>query len=696
MASFAGRRRFIYQAAAFSGVLCLLLATAEAIQAATPTNGGAGYSHEIQMRIDDASRDPTAAASAVTVIVETDPGATISTLIGAQGGKLRYRWGRLHEVSIPAGKLSSLIRAIPEAALVRLPYPHEPAVVTGQGVALTGAADMQALGQAGAGVTIGVIDLQFSNYTNSQASGDLPSSLVITDYTGSGTGGGTHGTNVAEIVYEMAPGAALRLAKIGSETQLSRAVDDMIAAGADVIVHSVAWFNAAFYDGTGSLCDITSRAEAAGVQWVNAAGNYRNAHYLGTFTDANGDLRHEFAANQNYNTISLTAGSALSLYLNWEAYPTTTVDYDLYLYNGNPDSGGTVVASSVNKQSGKGGAWYPYPDEAISSYVPAATGTYYIVVRKVSSSTASRRFSLFSIGPALGVKTVASSITQPADCSSALSVGATNLSDVPEGFSSEGPTTDGRAKPEVSGPDGVQTSQTTTFYGTSASAPHVGGGAALLRAQNPGMTTAQIRWLLTSTAKDVNTAGFDSRTGYGRISLDADGDGYNHDTDNCPLNANANQLNTDGDGLGNVCDADDDNDGLSDAFESTIGTNPLASDTDSDGLGDYVEVGYDGNYGGYVPGLDLNPLSWDSDADGFSDASDPIPLTYNYSDGDVAPLGAPNSVIDAADYMILQRIALGEVQATVQQLAHGDLYPPGAPDGVIDMSDLIILLGRVQ
>lgn len=670
---------------------CLLPAMSGAFAAP-----GARHSHEVQQHVERAGHESMFATTPVTVIVEVDPDASISTLVGSQGGKLRYRSDRLHEVSIPAGKLFFLIRALPETALVRMPYPHEPTSVIGQGVALSGAGDMQALGQAGAGMTIGVIDLQFSNYTNSQTSGDLPSSLVITDYTGTGTGGGTHGTNVAEIVHEMVPGALLRLAKIGSETQLSQAVDNMIAAGTDVIVHSVAWFNAAFYDGTGSLCDIVSRAETAGIQWVNAAGNYRTAHYLGTFTDANGDLRHEFAANQNYNTISLTAGSAVSVYMNWDSYPTTTVDYDLYLYNGNPDSGGSVVASSTNKQSGKGGAWYPYPDEAISNYVPATTGPYYIVVRKVSSSTANRRLSLFSTGPALGVKTTSSSITQPADCSSALAVGATNLSDIPEGFSSEGPTTDGRNKPEVSGPDGVKTSLTTAFYGTSASAPHVGAAVALLRAENSGLSLPQIRWLLTSTTKDVHTAGYDFRTGSGRISLDADGDGYNHDADNCRLNSNSDQLDTDGDQQGNVCDADDDNDGLTDAFEATIGTNPLLADTDSDGLSDYVEVGYDGNYSSYASGQDLNPLSPDTDVDGFSDAADPIPLNYNYSDGDMAPWGAPNGVIDAADCMILQRIVLGDVQASVQQLAHGDLYPAGAPDGVIDMSDLIILLGRVQ
>lgn len=50
------------------------------------------------------------------------------------------------------------------------------------------------------------------------------------------------------------------------------------------------------------------------------------------------------------------------------------------------------------------------------------------------------------------------------------------------------------------------------------------------------------------------------------------------------------EIDTDGDGLPDVCDPDDDNDGLTDAEELILGTDPLDPDTDGDGVNDGVEV----------------------------------------------------------------------------------------------------------
>jgi hypothetical protein len=117
---------------------------------------------------------------------------------------------------------------------------------------------------------------------------------------------------------------------------------------------------------------------------------------------------------------------------------------------------------------------------------------------------------------------------------------------------------------------------------------------------------------------------------------------------------------------------DSDSDTISDYEEITIyGTLPDNPDTDGDQIGDGEEIN-----NGSDP---VDPLSWP-----------------NYADGDLAPLGAPDGQINAGDYLIAQRIALGELTPTAVELAHGDLYPPGSPDGVINTSDLILLLQLVQ
>ena len=140
---------------------------------------------------------------------------------------------------------------------------------------------------------------------------------------------------------------------------------------------------------------------------------------------------------------------------------------------------------------------------------------------------------------------------------------------------------------------------------------------------------------------------------------------------------------------------DSDGDGLSDDDEINIyGTLPDNPDSDADGLSDGDEILI----------YSTLPNNADSDGDFISDGDEVTngsnpnnPLSWpNYADGDIAPLGSPDGLVNAADYLVAQRIVLGEISPSPLELAHGDLYPVGMPDGVIDVSDLILLLGIVQ
>ena len=118
-------------------------------------------------------------------------------------------------------------------------------------------------------------------------------------------------------------------------------------------------------------------------------------------------------------------------------------------------------------------------------------------------------------------------IIAPADGDSVLAVGAINMSGVIAGFSSRGPTYDGRIKPEVVAP-GVSTFAASSsidkngmdtygsFSGTSAATPLAAGAAALILSAYPQLTPMQLREVLLQTASQANTP--DNIYGYGLVN----------------------------------------------------------------------------------------------------------------------------------------------------------------------------------
>lgn len=63
--------------------------------------------------------------------------------------------------------------------------------------------------------------------------------------------------------------------------------------------------------------------------------------------------------------------------------------------------------------------------------------------------------------------------------------------------------------------------------------------------------------------------------------------------------------------------------------------------------------------------------------------------------GDVAPRGAPDGELNIADVLVLQRLVMGIIAPTPQEILAGDVAPLGNPDGVLDVSDTLLVMRAV-
>jgi len=119
----------------------------------------------------------------------------------------------------------------------------------------------------------------------------------------------------------------------------------------------------------------------------------------------------------------------------------------------------------------------------------------------------------------------------PASAFNVITVGATKDNMEIAGFSSKGPTKDGRIKPEISavGVDVISSVPTgdcescdpsgyRSMQGTSMATPHVAGFVALLLEHNPDLDTEEVKNILTQTAVDKGEPGSDNTYGYGVLN----------------------------------------------------------------------------------------------------------------------------------------------------------------------------------
>ena len=266
--------------------------------------------------------------------------------------------------------------------------------------------------------------------------------------------------------------------------------------------------------------------------WVASSGNEADFH--DTFRPAGPDGPDRgfgpsiaWAPGKYKDHFTLPPGGSAEVLVKWDSWTGPPQDFDV----------GVVNASDVVVSSGGGldqlsGA-PPVEDVFVTNTKPTSA-SFSVVIARVSATTNPRFDTYIEHVPNSEFVTPAGSVILPGTSPYALTVGATCVSnDVLESFSGRGPTIDGRLKPEITGPDGTtgqvtnsitpygprSASCTSGFTGTSASAPHVAGAAALLLSANPGLDANHLQSALLGMTIDAGAAGPDNSFGWGRLHL---------------------------------------------------------------------------------------------------------------------------------------------------------------------------------
>jgi len=407
-------------------------------------------------------------------------------------------------------------------------------------------------------VTAGIVARSFSASKDLEAT--PPASCAF-------KGAGAEGTALLEIVHDLAPSAKLSFANGDTDLEFMQAVN-FLAASNDVVLDDIGFFGMP-YDGSSAVSANTAAAlnnDSFPIRaYFTSVGNDADEHYIGNYADSGVDGStisgvtaaghlHLFQRTndttdvlglgaQPYNVIRLPANGEVDIFLTWnDPFGGSANNYDLYLVR---QSTGAVVASSRTLQAGR-----QDPLEFIEyANNTGAADTFRIVIQNVNNAAQPRQLNLFSFqpecasaGPTLlapprherhNYNTATRSVSAQSDAAGSpvgvMAVGAIcsasanaagqfpaaapdeSCNDTSNGtiefFSSQGPTVDGRVKPDISAIDGVAITGAgtfpTPFFGTSAASPHMGAIAALVLQSAPCLLARSTSAVQPATARQT-------------------------------------------------------------------------------------------------------------------------------------------------------------------------------------------------
>ncbi|MGB7292946.1 MAG: choice-of-anchor D domain-containing protein, partial [Thermodesulfobacteriota bacterium] len=378
------------------------------------------------------------------------------------------------------------------------------------------------------------------------AEGDLPAGIVVLEEGDCGFGI-DEGRALMEIIFDVAPEASQAFHTVDfGQANFAQGITDLGAFGAGVIVDSVIYFAEPMFQ-DGIIAQAVDSVVESGVSYFSSAGNeardsYQNQFIPSGFLVGINDKvceAHDFdpgPAIDIFQSITVSEDSEFIVSFQWDSPffsvsgpPGSSNDLDILLL----DSSATVaLAGGVDDNIGGD------PVEVFGFSNPPDSGESsfnLLIARCVGPNPGLIKNVFFNfLGEVNEYETNSSTIYGHANSSGAEAVGAAFYAQTPEFgvspallefFSSAGGTpilfdTSGdklqtpiiRMKPGIVGPDGVDTSflginlpgnPCPSFFGTSASAPHAAGVAALMLDVQPTLPPDELYGLMEMTALEM-------------------------------------------------------------------------------------------------------------------------------------------------------------------------------------------------
>jgi Subtilase family len=407
-------------------------------------------------------------------------------------------------------------------------------------------------GVNGAGKSVCVISDGVGGMAASEASGDLPTNVEVCTQS---PGSGAEGTAMLEIVHDLAPGAKLAFCG-GLDNFLSAvrwsAEQANGGKGCDVIVDDLFDLTEPRFQISNESEYINTDVKQKGITYVTSAGNTAFNNYRAYFRDADFSRRtpvaglHDFGRTAGESSevgfpIFVQPNSRSAVFLQWsEPYGKASSDFAMkaVLPDGKDiraaDSPFTLDLESDDVQDGGGD---PLEAVVVTNKTDQRQVYFLAVKRKTGNNTV--EISMINNGNlgsffATNFRNTTGSIFAHSGAAGAISVAAVDASNPGlnqiEGFSSRGIVRtnfdnagntrfDVQFKPDITATDGVEVTGNggfpTTFFGTSASAPHIAAIAALIKNISANANVASV---LKFSADDKGAPGPDDVWGFGLVN----------------------------------------------------------------------------------------------------------------------------------------------------------------------------------